>query len=636
MSRIAARQLCWIGLLAWALLAPVRALPQATRLPGAISLQVDATDVQRRILNVQATIPVQPGRVVLLYPQWLPGNHAPRGPIEQLAGLSIRAAGSVLAWRRDPLDVYRFEVDVPRGVRELAVEFQVATPQASDQGRVVMTNGVLGVQWNQVVLYPAGVAAADIPVRASLRLPEGWTYASALRPAAGGATEPAGWHRFAETSLEVLVDSPLFAGQHLQRYDLAPAGSPPVTLNVVGDLPADIVASDEQLALHRALIVQTYAALGPPRFEHYDFLLALSDPFGSIGLEHHRSSENTQSSTYLRAPGDNLGERDLLAHELTHSWNGKYRRPARLWTPHFNTPMQDDLLWVYEGLTQYYGYVLSARAGIWTAEFTREMLALAGAVYDGKRPGRSWRPLEDTTHQPIVTPRQPLSWVSWQRSEDYYDEGALLWLSVDAKLRALSGGARSLDDFARAFFAARADRGIVSTYEFADVVRALSAVAPFDWAQFLRARVSEPGRPIQEAFAEAGLALVYTDSPNQVTADSEKNRGRTDLSWSLGMVVARDGRMTEVVWGSPAFEAGFTTQTTLVAVNGRTWRGDLLKSAITAARDTGAPIELLVRSQDVYRTVRIDYRGGLRYPHLVPLEGREDALPAVLAPRQPL
>lgn len=636
MTRVAARQRCWIGLLAWALLAPLDALPQAARLRSAITLQVDATDVQRRILNVQATIPVQPGRVVLLYPQWLPGNHAPRGPIEQLAGLRIRAAGNVLAWRRDPLDVYRFEVDVPRGARELAVEFQVATPQSSDQGRVVMTAGVLGVQWNQVVLYPAGFAAADIPVRASLRLPEGWAYASALRPATDLPADSSGWHRFAETSLEMLVDSPLFAGLHLQRYDLAPAGSPPVTLNVTGDFPADIVASDEQLALHRTLVTQTYAALGPPRYEHYDFLLALSDPFGGIGLEHHRSSENTQSNTYFRAPGDNLGERDLLAHELVHAWNGKYRRPARLWTPHFNTPMQDDLLWVYEGLTQYYGFVLSARAGIWTPEFTREVFALVGAVYDGKRPGRSWRSLEDTTHQPIVTPRQPLSWVSWQRSEDYYDEGALLWLGVDAKLRALTGGTRTLDDFARAFFAARADRGVVSTYEFADIARALAEVAPFDWAGFLRERVSVTGWPIQEALAEAGLALVYTESANQLTADSEKNLGRTDLSYSLGMVVSRDGRLTEVVWGGPAFEAGLTTQTSLVAVNGRSWRADLLKSAITAARDTGAPIELLVRNQDLYRTVRIDYRDGLRYPHLVPLEGRQDLLPAVLAPRPPL
>lgn len=634
MPRSAARRMSRFGLLAMALLLPLLVQPQAARFTGAITLQVDATDMQRRILRVSTIIPVRPGRQALLYPQWLPGNHAPRGPIEQLAGLQVRAAGSVLAWKRDPLNVYRFEVDVPRGVRELAVEFQVATPQSADQGRVVMTAGVFGLQWNQVVLYPEGYPADAIPVRASLRLPDGWQHGSALRvAAAAGAPASAGWQQFEEVSLEVLVDSPLFAGRHFRRFDLAPAGGPPVTLNVVGDFAADIAASDEQIALHRTLMEQTYAALGPPRYEYYDFLLALSDSFGGIGLEHHRSSENTQSNTYFRAPGDNIGERDLLAHELVHAWNGKYRRPARLWTTDFHTPMQDDLLWVYEGLTQYYGLVLSARSGLWSPEFTRANFALIAAVFDGKRPGRSWRSLEDTTLQPIITPRRPLSWTSWQRSEDYYSEGAILWLHVDARLRELSNGQRTLDDFSRAFFAAPPNRGMVSTYEFADVVRALSAVAPFDWATFLRDRVSGSGQPVLDAFGQAGLELVYNDTPNQVIADSEKNNRRTDLSYSLGLVISRDGLLSEVVWGSPAFEAGLTTNTTLVAVNGRSWSADLLKSAITAARDAGGPIELLVRNQDLYRTVRIDYRGGLRYPHLVPVAGRQDHLTALLAPR---
>jgi predicted metalloprotease with PDZ domain len=316
-----------------------------------------------------------------------------------------------------------------------------------------------------------------------------------------------------------------------------------------------------------------------------------------------------------------------------HSWNGKYRRPARMWTSGFHIPMQDDLLWVYEGLTQYYGLVLSARAGLWSQEFTRESFALIAGVFDGKRPGRSWRSLEDTTFQPIITPRRPLSWTSWQRGEDYYSEGAILWLHVDAKLRELSNGTRTLDDFSRAFFAAPANQGMVSTYEFADVARALAAVAPFDWTTFLRERVSGSGQPLLDAFAQAGLELVYNDTPNQLLADSEKNSRRTDLSYSLGLTISRDGQISEVVWGGPAFEAGLTTNTTLVAVNGRSWSADLLKSAITAARGDGGPIELLVRNQDLYRTVRIDYRGGLRYPHLVPIAGRRDLLPAVLAPR---
>jgi predicted metalloprotease with PDZ domain len=599
---------------------------------GAIELRVDLSDVDRRIFRVQQTVPASPGVLTLLYPQWLPGNHAPRGPIEQLAGLRVRAGGRALDWQRDPLNVYAFRVRVPAGAREVQLEFEVATPQASDQGRVVVTSKLLGLQWNQVLLYPDGFYARRIPVDASVRLPRDWTHASSL-PVRAPAGAPEGWVRFATVPLEQLVDSPLFAGAYGSRVDLAPASAQPVRLNVFAEAAADIAVTPSQLESYRALVRETRAALGPPRFDRYDFLLALSDSFGGIGLEHLRSSENSHPPGHFRDWDEDVGGRDLLAHEYVHSWNGKYRRPARLWTPAYNNPMQDDLLWVYEGLTEYYGMVLTARSGLWSADFYRAALASVAALYDRRRPGRAWRPLEDTTYQPVITPRRPLSWPSWQRSEDYYSESVLLWLEVEMRLRELSGGERGLDEFARTFFAARPTQGEISTYEFADVVGGLRAVAPFDWQDLLRKRVGEAGQPVAEGFERAGWRLVYDDKPNEFIRDAEKSRRNTDLSYSLGITVNREGVLTEVVWDGPAFKAGLTINTSVVAVQGRAFTAELLKDAIVQAARGGEAIELIVKNLDRFRTVRIDYRDGLRYPRLERIEGREDRLQVLLQPR---
>jgi predicted metalloprotease with PDZ domain len=596
--------------------------------PGEIRVHVDARDVTRRILRVRETLPVRAGRLTLLYPQWLPGNHAPRGPIEQLTGLVINGGGARIAWRRDPLNVYAFHLDVPAGVTQLDIEFQVATPQASDQGRVIATANLLGLQWNQVVLYPAGYHAWRIVVRPSVELPAGWSQASALSvaQAAGERID------FNPAVLEDLVDSPLFAGRHRVTVDLAPGEAKPVRLNVFGEAATQVEIKPGHLATHRAIVRQAYAALGPPPYDRYDFLLALSDGFGGIGLEHHRSSENSQRPDYFTATDEDVSGRDLLAHEFTHAWNGKHRRPARLWTPNYNVPMQDDLLWVYEGMTQYYGMVLTARAGLWTPAFARDALAATAATYSAKRPGRSWRPLEDTTFQPIITPRRPLSWVSWQRTEDYYSESALLWLDVDTRLRERSGGARSLDDFAQAFFAAQPTQGRVAPYEFRDVAATLTRIEPReDWARLLRERVGGTSQPLLDGFERAGWRLEFGEEPNNYIRDAEKDRKVTDLSYSLGLVVNAGGNLTEVVWDSPAFDAGLTINTTLVAVNGDAYSADVLKAAIrAAAKAGGAPLELLVKNQDRFRTVRIDYRGGLKYPRLVRIDGRPDLLETLL------
>ena len=611
----------------------VPAMAQSSRpYPGVIALNVDVSDVQRRIFRVVETIPSGPGRLDLYYPQWVPGHHAPRGPLEQLAGLKFRVDGRELSWQRDPVNVFRFSVMLPPGTRQLQVEFQVASAQNSEQGRVVVGSDLLALQWHQVLMYPAGYRARDISVQATLQLPAGWKYATALTPDPQFAAAGSDRVTFTAEPLESLVDSPVFAGRLLRQYELAPGGAAPVTLNLLGEEAADLAAPDAVLDIHKRLVREAFAALGPPRFDRYNFLVALSEQIGSIGIEHHRSSQNTLSPAYLRSWDQRIGSRDLLAHEFTHSWNGKYRRPARLWTPHFNTPMQDDLLWVYEGMTEYYGYVLATRSGLWPVDFARESLALSAATFDRRRPGREWRPLEDTTYLPVINARRPMAWTGWQRSEDYYVEGALLWLDVDMRIREASRGTRSLDDFSRSFFSAQATEGWVSTYELQDVVRGLNQVAPMDWYAFLRTRVATTRQPVLDGFERAGYRLVYNDKPNLAQADSEKTSQRTDLAYSLGFVISKDNLLTEVLWGSPAFRAGLTTTTTVVAVNGRACTPDLLRAAVTAASQGGPLVELIVRNGDRFRTVTLDYRDGLRYPHLEPIPGREDRLAQLLAP----
>jgi predicted metalloprotease with PDZ domain len=604
-------------------------VPLPRSYPGTIQLSVDATDIQRRVWRVREIVPVQGRELTLLYPQWLPGNHAPRGTIDQLAGLIITAAGKTLAWQRDPVEVFAFRVPIPAGVRQIEIEFQVATPQGSDQGRVVTNAEILGLQWNQVILYPAGHYSSAIQIAASLRLPEGWDYASGLpaRNRSGAQIE------FATTTLEVLVDSPVFAGKYAAHLDLDPGARAPVRLDLFAEFPGKLEAKPEQLAIFRKLVRETYAVFGAPHYEHYDFLVALSESFGGIGLEHHRSTEISESPDYLSDWASNVGGRDTVAHEFVHSWNGKYRRPRDLWTPEYSVPMQDSLLWVYEGMTQYYGWLLAARSGLWPQEFARAGFASFAAVYDRRRAGRSWRNVADTTQQPIVSPRRPQAWTSWQRSEDYYSEGAMIWLDVDSKLRELSNDTRSLDDFARHFFAAPADRGIVSTYRFEDVVTALQAVAPFDWGGFLRARIEDirPAAPL-DGFTRSGWKLVYNEKPSEFLKDNEKDRNTTDFSYSLGFLVNKDANLIDVVWDSPAFRAGLTMQTQVVAVNGRAYTAEVLKNAVSATAK-GVPLDLLVKKLDEYRTVRVDYEGGLVYPHLERIEGTRDRFADLLKPR---
>jgi len=624
---------------AWALAAPTPVpqppalpTPQDKPFPGVIDLVVDATNLTQHIVRIEETVPVPPGEpLILLFPRWLPGNHAPSGPLPLLAGLTVTAEGRPVAWRRDPVDMGAFHIEAPAGVRAVKVQFQFLSPIDGKDGRVVMTPNMVEVEWRPDVLFPAGYFQRGIPVHAAVRLPEGFQYATALET----EHEAGGEIAFKTTPLEILLDSPLLAGRYFSRIDLDPGAATPVHLDVVADQPKDLVIKPEDLQAHRNLIQQAYKNYGGHHYDHYDFLFSLSSEMGGVGLEHQRSSEDGADQAYFTDLENSAPERDLLPHEYTHSWNGKFMRPADLWSPDDHTlPERDSLIWVYEGQTDYWGQVLAARSGILNAEQVRDILATEAAELDAATPGRAWRNLQDTTNDPIIAWHRPTAWASWSRFGDYYPEGVLVWLDADTLIREKSGGTKSLTDFAHLFFNVDGSDWTTHTYTFADLVRVLNQVQPYDWAGFLRARLDGhgPGAPL-DGITRGGWRLVYTDTPSPLQKASNAARKGTDLSFSVGLSLAADGTVRAVVWDGPAFKAGLAPGDRIAAVNGLALDGaDTLTDAIKAAKTDAAPIELLVRNGSRYRTARIDYHGGLRYPHLERIPGAPDRLDEILAP----
>ncbi len=601
--------------------------PKDVPFPGQIRLNVDATDTVRHILRVHETIPAAGGTdLILLYPRWLPGNHNPSGRIDELSGLEIHAGNQRVDWVRDPVDVYAFHVRVPAGANSLELDFQVATPTDRDQGRISMTPDMLNLEWNEVALYPAGYYARRIMVAPTVKFLAGWQYATALQGQAQGDTTA-----FGVVDFDTLIDSPVDAGRNFRRVQLS--DSPvPVWLDMVADRPDELEFKPDQIEAHRNLVSQAYKLFGSHHYDHYDFLLSLSDDMGGIGLEHHRSSEDGTVPNYFTEWDKNADTRDLLSHEFTHSWNGKFRRPADLWTANFNVPMRDSLLWVYEGQTQYWGYVLAARSGLLTKQQALDAIAATAAAYDNRK-GREWRPLEDTTNDPIIAMRRPLPWRSWQRAEDYYSEGELIWLDADTLIRQMSGGKKSLDEFARAFFGVDDGSYQDVTYTLDDVVKTLNGVAPYDWAGFLRQRLNSTGEgaPL-DGVTRGGYRLVYNDTPTDFFKAAEARRKNIDLTYSLGFVIGRDAKLTDVLWEGPAFQAGLTVGSQIVAVDGFAYDGDRLKDIVKEGKTSRDPIEFIVKNGDRYHTVKIDYHGGLRYPHLE-ATGGATLLDSILAAR---
>jgi len=581
--------------------------------PGVLHVSVDASDVERRIVHVNETLTSPPDELVLYYPKWIPGQHAPGGPIDRLAGLVIRAGERVLPWKRDPLDANAFHVAVPAGTASVDIRFDYLSPTSHKVAPPEMSRDVMFLEWIQMGLYPAGYYARRIPVEASLTLPTGFDFASALQTAHRDGAHV----QFAPTDLETFFDSPVYAGRYARHIDLDPGSAVPVRLNAFADRPSVLEIPESELRIHRALVQQADRLFGSRHYGHYDFLLSLSDQIQQIGTEHHQSSENGQDPEYFTDREATIEGRDLLAHEYTHSWNGKFRRPADLWTPSYDVPMQNSLLWVYEGQTQYWGQVLAARSGLWSHDEMLDELATVAAFYD-EQAGRQWRPLVDTTQDEVMNGRRPESWPSWQRFEEYYSEGQLIWLDADTLIRERTGGRQSLDDFARGFFGIHNGEVTPVTYTFEDVVHALNNVLPYDWATFLNERVSAvaPKAPL-DGLLRGGYRLVYDEKENPFLKAADKHRHRLTLSSSVGLVIdADDGTLSEVSWNSPAFQAGLSEGMQIVACDGVAFNEDRFLEALHGAKNSSQPMQWIVRQGDRYQVVAVDYHGGVRYPHL--------------------
>lgn len=604
---------------------PAIAAPENKPYPGLLKVKADLTDIDRRIVHIEQTIPVSnSGEMVFMMAKWLPGKHHPfMNQVARIGGLSFKAGNQSLVWKRNPLDAFAFHVEIPEGTQFITINFDYLSPTLPSHGRIVMTSEMLNWQWEMGSFYPAGHYTSQIRIQPSIKLPTGWQVGTALKALLVSANNEV---TFEETHYEALIDSPIFAGKYFKRITLSEAGKTPITMAVVADKPEMLAISDEAMKAHKSLVIQAERLFGSFAFDRYEFLVAASTKLGSIGLEHHRSSENRVSTKHFTDWKNAYVGRDLLPHELTHSWNGKHRRPNDLWTSAPSVPMRDQLLWVYEGQTDYWGTVLAARSGFFTKDQALELLAITAATYENL-PGRSWRSLDDTTQDPIISGRTfPQIWPSYQRAEDYYDEGTLMWLEVDVKLRQLTNNKASLDDFARSFFGQSPGDWRVDTYDFDEVVATLNAIKPYDWAAYFKERLSSKSRAPMGGIIDGGYDLIFEETPSAYFKASEEARGALNHNFSLGLSVGRDLSVVSVLWGSPSYEAGIVPGSAIMAINGKTASWEALTAAISAAKSDKKPIEMVIRHDDNVKTIELNYSGGLRYPIL----RRNMAKPALL------
>lgn len=595
-----------------------------------IRLHVDLNDAPRNIYHAHLQIPVHAGEVSLVFPKWIPGNHRPSGPLAGLTGVRMEAGGHPLSWDRDPVEMYEFHVTVPAGINTLDVSLDAITSQDSaGGGGPAASSNILDLNWNAVLLYPKGARSDDVTFAPSITLPAGWKFGTALEVARSNGDEV----EFSPVSLTMLIDSPVIAGVHFRKVELTKPGETPVhVMDLVADEETDLAMSAKDLAAYQKLVAETGALFGARHYRHYDFLLTLSSQVGGHGLEHHESNDSVASERAFLDPSLHMLDAGLVPHEFVHSWNGKYRRPAGLATPNYQEPMIGDLLWVYEGLTEYLGNVLAARSGLLTDEQYREGLAETAAMLD-HRSGRSWRPLEDTARSVQTLRMMGSQWISWRRGLDYYPEGELIWLEVDSIIRQQTKGQRSLNDFCRRFHGGESGPPKVVPYTFDDVVRTLNEVAPYDWARLLNDRVNATSTHAPLGGIErGGWKLVYTDKPNPFTEAIEKIAKFADLSYSLGFTVQQDGRFSDVIVGSPAYQAGLGPGMRLVAVNGRKWSPELLHTAVKAAQGGNPPIELLVENAQFFKTYTVDYHDGEKNPHLERASDQPDIMGDILKP----
>jgi predicted metalloprotease with PDZ domain len=602
----------------------------ATALTQPIQLSVDATQAPEKILHAQLKIPVTAGQVRLVFPKWIPGEHGPTGPITDLTGLKFFANGQRLTWRRNLDEMYEFEVTVPQGVTTLDAQLDMvmpAPPEGFSSGASATTQLNM-LSWNQVVLYPLGPHTDNIPVVASLKLPAGWKFGTALPV----QNEAGGVITFQQVSLTTLVDSPVLAGAHFRRIPLTPEGPILHFIDEVADGDAALQMPQATVDEYKRLIAETGALFGARHYREYHFLLTLSDHTAHFGLEHHESSDDRIAERTMIDDDARWLAASLLPHEMTHSWNGKYRRPKGLATPDYQQPMEGDLLWVYEGLTQYLGEILAGRSGLWTKQQFLDEAAETAAALD-HTPGRSWRPLQDTADAAQLLYNAQQEFESWRRSVDYYPEGFLIWLEADTVIRKQSNGQKSINDFCHIFHGGGNTPPKVIPYTFDDVVNTLNQVVPYDWRKFLRDRLDTygPGAPLG-GIINGGWRLVYDDNPSEFTKAMEHVRKSIDARFSIGLALDDKGGIRDVIYDSPAWKAGIAPGTTLVAVNGRKFDPDLLRDALKAGKGNGPNLELLVMNGDYFKTFTLNYHDGEKYAHLVRDESKPDVLSEIIKP----
>ena len=604
---------------------------------GPITIVVDATEAPRKMLHARLTIPTKPGPLTLLYPKWIPGEHGPTGPITDLAGLKITGGGKSIAWRRDNVEMYAFHLEIPNGVSsiEVALDFLLPVGTAGFSSAASATANLVVLSWNQVLLYPEGYGSDDLVYDASLRLPSGWQFGTALPlDMSTRATRNAGAIDFKPVSLTTLVDSPVIAGAHFKTIKLTESTAPSFQIDMVSDSEAALQMSPEQIANYKQLVVETNALFGAHHYEHYHFLYTLSDNVAHFGLEHHESSDDRVAERTLLDESLRKASSDLLPHEFVHSWNGKYRRPAGLATPDYEQPMKGELLWVYEGLTEYLGSILAARSGLRTAEDQHEHLAAIAAYLD-RYPGRTWRPLIDTAVAAQLLYNASGSWAAWRRGVDFYDEGELIWLEADTIIRQQTKGARSLDDFCRRFHGPPNTPPMVKPYTFDDVVSTMNDVAPYDWRTFFTTRLNslEPHAPLG-GITNGGWRLVYNDTQSDYQGALETANKTSYFSYSLGFHLNEEGGIGDVVPGMPAAEAGLAPGMKIVEINGRSYSVDGLREALHEGKTSRNALELRVLNGDFAKTYKIDYHGGELFPHLKRDSARPDLLQQIIKPLQ--
>ena len=605
----------------------VLAVPSWAAAPPTVTLAVDATSAPRKIFHATLKIPATPGDLVLYYPKWIPGEHAPDGPVIDLAGLKFSAHGKPLKWRRDMLDGFTIHVEVPAGTTEISAELDFLSPATFESGFSAgssATDKLAIISWNQVLLYPKGWKSDDINYSASLKLPDGWKFGTPLPVSSHNGNEI----KFATVSLTTLVDSPVITGEFLKVVPLAQ--DPPTEMDIAADSAAALDAPQEVWDHYKNLVDQAQKLFGAHHYRDYHFLYTLSDHVAHFGLEHHESDDSRVDERALVDDASRKMSASLLPHEYVHSWNGKYRRPADLATPDYEQPMQDDLLWVYEGLTNYLGFVLTARSGLLTTEQDRDDLAITAATLD-HTPGREWRNLQDTGDAATQLYFAPRSWESWRRSTDFYEEGTLDWLWADVIIRQQTKGTKTLDDFCKLFHGAPSTGPVVKTYTFDDVVSALNQIAPYDWRGFWTERLTNhgPGAPLG-GIEGSGWKLVYDDTPSDMLSGLAGMYHFVPSALAFGLVLNDDGTITDTTEGMPAAKAGIGPGMKLVAVNGRRFSPEVLRDAVKATKSSNTSLELLIENTDYFKTYKIDYHGGEKYPHLVRDDSKPDLLTEIL------